>query len=287
MCSSCSRVPLGHIPHVVSRHLAPLVRSQQIVVEAVVQEEPLTETAPLLVELQVIAVCIRASVHVKSWVCMPSSFVGTCMLLQCQDERGEAPVSLALTELRTCSRIACQVAMQPAAPSASPGAARRAAAMLRRAEAAAAAQLQQQPQATGERLHSNFLTVLATVERHDGHLLAESERGFIAAYKVRLPGNTQRGWAGTTRPSLVDWAAVAALKRTNDFLRPFVNEAFFIGCAPFAGAAAAQPVPVPAAVPAEGPALQPGLAVIIQGGARSSSSRRTAGSSRAGNSGIC
>lgn len=74
--------------------------------------------------------------------------------------------------------------MQPAAPAASPGAAGRAAAMLRRAEAAAAAQLAQQPQATGERLHSNFLTVLDTVERHDAHLLAETELGFISTYKV-------------------------------------------------------------------------------------------------------
>lgn len=49
----CRRVALGHVPHVVSRHLAPLLRSQQVVVEAVVQEEPLTEAAPLLVELQV------------------------------------------------------------------------------------------------------------------------------------------------------------------------------------------------------------------------------------------
>lgn len=64
--------------------------------------------------------------------------------------------------------------------------------MLRRAQTAAAAQLQQQPQATGERLHSNFLTVLATVEQHDGHLLAEPERWFIAAYKVRDPTRFER-----------------------------------------------------------------------------------------------
>lgn len=64
--------------------------------------------------------------------------------------------------------------------------------MLRRAQTAAAAQLQQQPQATGERLHSNFLTVLATVEQHDGHLLAEPEPWFIAAYKVRDPTRFER-----------------------------------------------------------------------------------------------
>ena len=70
-------------------------------------------------------------------------------------------------------------------PSASPSAAGRLAAALGRAEAAAGAQVQAGPQATGERLHSNFVAVLNTVEQHDGHLLADLERDFMAAYRVR------------------------------------------------------------------------------------------------------
>lgn len=129
-----SRCPLGHLPHVVARHLAPLLRSQQVVAEAVVQEEPLTDKAPLLVELQ--------------------------------------------------------IALRPPAPGASPGAAGRLAAALGRAEAAAASQLQQPPQASGERLHSNFLTVLQIVQQHDAHLLADLETGFVATYKA-LPLHCQ------------------------------------------------------------------------------------------------
>lgn len=76
--------------------------------------------------------------------------------------------------------------MQPALPSASPGGAGRAAAALSRAEAAAKSHLQQAPQATGERLRTNFLTVMDTVQQHDGHLLAQLETDFISAYKVGL-----------------------------------------------------------------------------------------------------
>ncbi|KAI3439047.1 hypothetical protein D9Q98_001457 [Chlorella vulgaris] len=129
-----SRLAVGHLPHAVARQLAPLVRSQQIVLEALIIEEPLGEKEPLLVQVQ--------------------------------------------------------VAMQPALPSASPGGAGRAAAALSRAEAAAKSHLQQAPQATGERLRTNFLTVMDTVQQHDGHLLAQLETDFISAYKsLPLPAS--------------------------------------------------------------------------------------------------
>ncbi|PRW59254.1 fanconi-associated nuclease 1-like protein isoform X1 [Chlorella sorokiniana] len=129
---SDSRLPVGHLPHVVTRHLAPLLRAAQVTAEAVVLEEPLGEKELLLVELQ--------------------------------------------------------VALQPIAPGASPRAASRVTAALSRAQDAAAAHVQAGPQATGERLHANFLAVLQTVQQHDSHLLAELETRFIAAYKgLALP----------------------------------------------------------------------------------------------------
>lgn len=76
------------------------------------------------------------------------------------------------------------MALQPAAPGASPRAAGRLNATLGRAQDAAAAHVQAGPQATGERLHANFLAVLQTVQQHDSHLLDELETSFIAAYKV-------------------------------------------------------------------------------------------------------
>ncbi|KAI7839720.1 hypothetical protein COHA_006524 [Chlorella ohadii] len=119
-----SRLAVGHLPHVVTRHLAPLMRASQVTAEAVVLEEPLGEKEPLL------------------------------------------------------------VALQPAAPGASPRAAGRLNAALGRAQDAAAAHVQAGPQATGERLHANFLAVLQTVQQHDSHLLDELETSFIAAYKA-------------------------------------------------------------------------------------------------------
>lgn len=52
-CGCCSRLAVGHLPHAVARQLAPLVRSQQIVLEALIIEEPLGEKEPLLVQVQV------------------------------------------------------------------------------------------------------------------------------------------------------------------------------------------------------------------------------------------
>lgn len=88
-----------------------------------------------------------------------------------------------------------QVALQPAAPGASPRGADRVTAALGRAQDAAAAHVQAGPQATGERLRANFLAVLQTVQQHDTHLLAELETGFITAYKVGSAGASTSGSA--------------------------------------------------------------------------------------------
>lgn len=217
-CPACrSRLPLGHLPRAVARHLAPLLKSQQVVVEAVVQEEPLGDKAPLLAELQ---------------------------------------ISL----------------QQPGGPGPSPGAAARVAAALGRAAAAAATQLQQQPQAMGERLHHNFLTVLDTVQHHDGHLLAQEETGFIAAYKVPAGlGAEQQGSRRRTQPAsrvpAPAWPDPSLLRLSR--------------CVLLTGPGAARPVPLPAPVPAQGPAVRPGLAGL-QRGARRRGGSRPAGGGRPG-----
>ena len=45
--------PVGHLPSVVARHLAPLLRFQGVVVEGLVLQDPSGDKAPLSVELQV------------------------------------------------------------------------------------------------------------------------------------------------------------------------------------------------------------------------------------------
>lgn len=61
-----SRVAVGHLPHAVARQLAPLLRHGRAVAEAVVQEEPLGEREPVLVELQVsFLVCVG----LVRWMC--------------------------------------------------------------------------------------------------------------------------------------------------------------------------------------------------------------------------
>lgn len=45
--------PVGHLPAKVARHLGPLVRRQEAAVEGIVLAEPTSNSAPLLVKLQV------------------------------------------------------------------------------------------------------------------------------------------------------------------------------------------------------------------------------------------
>jgi hypothetical protein len=206
-----SRVAVGHLPHAVARQLAPLLRHGRAVAEAVVQEEPLGEREPVLVELQVSFLACAGLVH---WMCSrwragvvgewggwwgrraPAWRAEVFALLA--SALGSCPAASALICLGTpCpvpSRpLSTQVTLLPAAPGASPGAARRTASALDRAEAAAAAQLAAAPRATGERLHANFLSLLDTVQQHDGHLLAEPETALIQAYKVMI-----RGWRASS-----------------------------------------------------------------------------------------
>lgn len=140
-------------------------------------EEPLGEKEPLLVELQ----ASRARLC-ECWLALlRPGWVGSVCAAVCLHHTCSTRVLSSCHPLR---QTALQVALQPAAPGASPRAAGRITAALGRAQDAAAAHVQAGPQATGERLHANFLAVLQTVEQHDSHLLAELETGFITAYKV-------------------------------------------------------------------------------------------------------
>ena len=136
---------------------APAPLPPQVVVEAVLQEEPLGEDtkAPLLVELQV---AVQQHQQQQQSAAKPSPALG--------------------------GKAATGSGRGSSAAAAAAGADQLAAA-LGKAEAAAATHLQQAPQATGERLHHNFLQILGTVQQHDSHLLVELELEFIAAYKVR------------------------------------------------------------------------------------------------------
>lgn len=76
----------------------------------------------------------------------------------------------------------------PAVRTPSGKSAKRAQAALQAAQQAAA-QHAQQRQGAGERLAINFLTVLHTVLRYDGHLLDEAERGLASTFQVGRYGH--------------------------------------------------------------------------------------------------
>ena len=178
-----------------SRTPAPPANKQPVTCAAsalclqVVQEEPLSDKAALLVELQVQSL---ASGHARAAASAVSALSATYsggwqrLAAVLGLPTGPSIVRIPFLNLAPADCLApLQIAMQPQGPAASPGVAGRVTAALARAEAAAATQLQQAPRATGERLHANFLAVLDTVQQHDSHLLADLETGFIAAYKVR------------------------------------------------------------------------------------------------------
>ena len=169
LCAS-TRTPLGHLPRLVARHLAPLLRpggagpAAEAVVEAVVAESRADERSPVPVEVQV---TVSAAPPAATEAAMGSASA-------VRSPRGGR-----------ARGTASGTGASPSKAAAGPLAAK-AAAALDRAAAAAAEQLAAQPRATGEKLHENFLTLLAHVRQQDGNLLADDEEGrFIAAYEVR------------------------------------------------------------------------------------------------------